>query len=138
MADFKDFFEQQDAAKKQKKQRPFGGKMGRGAKIACIIVAVLVVCVLLSNDMFYQIGEQEQAVIVTLGKPKAVTETGLHFKAPLIQSVHKVNTTIQGFPIGYDLATNQSIDSESVMITWNTALWTRCCTPTRRTSRRSS
>lgn len=116
MADFNDSYEQQ-APKRHKKKSPFGDKAGRTAKIACIAVVIFLAVLFLGNDMFYQIGEQEQAVIVTLGKPKAVTETGLHFKVPLIQSVHKVNTTIQGFPIGYDLATNQSIDSESVMIT---------------------
>ena len=57
----------------------------------------------------YQIQEQEQAVLSTLGVPKAVTETGLHFKLPLIQKVHKVNTTIQGFPIGYNQQNNDVV-----------------------------
>ena len=76
-----------------------------------ILVAVF------AGDSFYQIGEEEQAVLVTMGKPKAVPETGLHFKIPLIQSVHKVNTTIQGFPIGYDMASNNNVEEESLMIT---------------------
>ena len=66
---------------------------------------------------FYQIQEQEQAVLVTFGKPKAVTETGLHLKLPLIQQVKKVNTTIQGFPVGYNEADNEVVESESIMIT---------------------
>ena len=41
-------------------------------------------------------------MVCTFGKPKAVTEPGLHFKIPLIQSVTKVNTTIQGLTVGYD------------------------------------
>ena len=56
-------------------------------------------------------------MLVTFGKPKAVTETGLHLKLPLIQQVKKVNTTIQGFPVGYNEADNEVVESESIMIT---------------------
>ena len=72
---------------------------------------------LLATDCTYQIQEQEQAVLSTLGVPKAVTETGLHFKLPLIQKVHKVNTTIQGFPIGYNQQNNDVVADEGIMIT---------------------
>lgn len=64
----------------------------------------------------YQIKEQEQAVLITFGQAKAVTEPGLHFKIPLIQQVKKVNSTIQGFAIGYNTEDNTSSD-ESLMIT---------------------
>ncbi|MCR1841792.1 FtsH protease activity modulator HflK [Murimonas intestini] len=97
-----------------------GGSSGRSGgriKRTVIIVIAAVVFVFLGMGAFYQIQEQEQAVLITFGKPKAVTETGLHFKLPVIQQVKKVNTTIQGFPIGYDPATNEPLDSESVMIT---------------------
>ena len=80
-------------------------------------VLLLVAVFMLGNGMWYQIEEQEEAVVVTLGKAKTVSEKGLHFKIPLIQQVEKVNTTIQGFPIGYDIETNETIDSEAVMIT---------------------
>lgn len=93
--------------------RSGGGRIKR----TVIIVIAAVVFVFLGMGAFYQIQEQEQAVLITFGKPKAVTETGLHFKLPVIQQVKKVNTTIQGFPIGYDPATNEPLDSESVMIT---------------------
>ena len=89
------------------------GKVRWGA----IVVLILLLAILLSNGAWYQIEEQEQAVLVTLGKAQAVTEKGLHFKIPLIQSVKKVDTTIQGFPIGYDMGTNESVTSEAVMIT---------------------
>lgn len=106
-----------DELKKKEKKRQHNKKVRKISVYAgAAAVAALVIAAGL-NGSFYQIGEQEQAVIVTLGKPKAVTETGLHFKIPLIQSVEKVNTTIQGFPIGYDLYTNENIDSESIMIT---------------------
>lgn len=92
-------------------------KVRKKAGIAGIVVLVLAVILILGTGMWYQIEEQEEAVVVTFGEAKAVTEKGLHFKLPLIQQVKKVNTTIQGFPIGYDSATNENIDEESVMIT---------------------
>lgn len=86
-----------------------------GGKIAAIVVGVIIVLSLVFGAT-YQIREQEQAVLVTFGKAQAVTEPGLHFKIPYIQSVKKVNTTIQGFSIGYDIESDMSTD-ESMMIT---------------------
>ena len=92
-------------------------KTAKGVKKVVIIVAAGVAAVFIVSGSFYQIQEQEQAVLTTLGKPKAVTETGLHFKIPGIQQVKKVNTTIQGFPIGYTIENNQTVDTEGIMIT---------------------
>lgn len=85
-------------------------------KIAAIVAAVLFVLVCILNST-YEIHEQEQAVLITLGKAQAVTDSGLHFKIPFIQSVKKVNTTIQGFSIGYSEKTNATNEAESLMIT---------------------
>ena len=65
-----------------------------------IILVILVIAIFTFNST-YQIREQEQAVLITLGQAKAVTDPGLHFKIPFIQQVRKVNTTIQGFSLGY-------------------------------------
>lgn len=100
--------------KKWSSKRP---KAGKHTKKAVGIAAAVVVVGLFATDCTYQIQEQEQAVLSTLGVPKAVTETGLHFKLPLIQQVHKVNTTIQGFPIGYDQESNEVVADEGIMIT---------------------
>lgn len=54
---------------------------------------------------------------MTLGKAKAVTDAGLHFKIPFIQQVKKVNTTIKGIPIGYEIVSGDYIDDEAMMIT---------------------
>lgn len=97
---------------------PDNSREGEGrynGKIIGIVIAVMILAFLAFNST-YQIGEQEQAVLVTLGQAKAVTTPGLHFKIPFIQQVRKVNTTIQGFAIGYDVETNASTD-ESLMIT---------------------
>lgn len=101
----------------KKKWSPKRPKTGKHAKKVVAIVAGIAVVGLFATDCTYQIQEQEQAVLSTFGVPKAVTETGLHFKLPLIQQVHKVNTTIQGFPIGYDQDSNDVVADEGIMIT---------------------
>lgn len=85
-------------------------------RTAGIIVAVLALFILALNAT-YQIKEQEQAVLITLGKGQAVTDPGLHFKIPFLQSVKKVNTTIQGFAIGYATDSNDTMPDDSLMIT---------------------
>ena len=92
-------------------------KPGKHVKRIVIGAAGLIIVGSLAGDVTYQIQEQEQAVLTTFGVPKAVTETGLHFKIPLIQKVEKVNTTIQGFPIGYSASDNSVVENEGVMIT---------------------
>ena len=81
-----------------------------------IIFVLVWVCILGLNST-YQIREQEQAVLTTFGIARAITEPGLHFKIPFIQHVQKVNTTIQGFPIGYNMETDETVASEAIMIT---------------------
>ncbi len=78
----------------------FKNALSKIGSIAKWIVLVIVVVILVSGS-FYTIAEEEQAVVCTFGRAKAVTEPGLHFKVPLVQTVQKVNTTIQGFAIGY-------------------------------------
>lgn len=86
-------------------------------KKVVLFVVIVIVLAILGFGSFYTIKEQEQAVVTTFGKAKAVTEAGLHLKIPIIQKVHRVDTTIKGFPIGYEEATNRTIESEAVMIT---------------------
>lgn len=88
----------------------------RFGKLIILIVAVLIILVFVF-DSFYTIKEQEQAIVITFGKAQSVNTAGLHFKLPLIQQVKKIDTTIQGFSIGYDLKTNHKIEKESMMIT---------------------
>lgn len=90
-----------------------GKKLGKAVGIIFAALAVLI----LTFNSFYQIREQEQAVLITFGKAAPVTTPGLHFKIPFIQRVKKVNTTIQGFAIGYSLSNNESETDESLMIT---------------------
>lgn len=98
---------------RKKKNNNLKKKIGMAA-VGAVAAAVVVTVVF---DGTYQVAEQEQAVVTTFGVAKAVPETGLHFKVPFVQNVEKVNTTIQGFAIGYNQQTNETIDSEGVMIT---------------------
>ena len=87
-----------------------------GLKLLGVILIVIALFIVAFNSA-YKIGEQEQGVLVTFGKAQAVTEPGLHFKIPFVQQIRKVNTTIQGFSIGYDMNSNATYESESLMIT---------------------
>lgn len=93
-----------------------GSSMKRIIKIVALAI-VLLIAVILGLSSFYTIKEQEQAVVTTFGKAKTVSTAGLHFKLPIIQKVHKVDTTIKGLAIGYDMNTDQKIENESMMIT---------------------
>lgn len=80
-------------------------------------IVMLILLAVAGLNSVYTINEQEQAVLVTLGQASSVTTPGLHFKIPFIQDVIKVDTTIQGFSIGYDEYKGTSNESESLMIT---------------------
>lgn len=90
------------------------------------IVFVLVVLLNIVFRGFYTVSEQEQAVVTQFGKVVQRNSAGLYFKIPIIQKVHKVDTTVKGMTIGYnynnsnaDEENGESTDneSESLMIT---------------------
>ncbi|MBQ3543751.1 MAG: FtsH protease activity modulator HflK [Lachnospiraceae bacterium] len=85
-------------------------------KLAIGIVVAIMAIILIANS-FYTVKENEQAVLLTLGNARTVSDSGLHFKIPFIQKVRKVDTTIQGLTMGYNSATNETIEDESLMIT---------------------
>lgn len=89
------------------------GNKGKGTRLLKIAV-VLIILGILAGESYYTIKEEEQAVVCTFGSPKAVTTPGLHFKIPFIQTVSKVNTTIQGFSIGYN---SMGEEEDALMIT---------------------
>ena len=99
--------------KPQKPKKPIGRKIALIAVLVVVVVALGVTAL----GSFYTIGEQENAVVTTFGVPQTVTSPGLHFKIPYAQQVQKVDMTIKGFAIGYDLKSNESKPEESLMIT---------------------
>jgi membrane protease subunit HflK len=88
-------------------------------RITTIVVAALIVlaALLVVFNSFYELNEDEYAVITTFGKPSVVSTPGLKFKIPFIQKKTIVSKATKGFAIGYDIRTNATIASEAVMIT---------------------
>lgn len=98
----------------RRKQKNFSGaRLGRNF---LIILFLLLVGYALVGSV-YSLKESEYAVITTFGVPSVVDEPGIHIKAPVVQRLDRVPKTINGFSIGYDRETNESVDAESFMIT---------------------
>ena len=97
-----------------RQRRAPDGKKVKGLAVLGLI-ALLVLTVLFNS--FYELQEDEFAVITTFGHPSVVSDSGLKFKIPFIQHKTIVSKATKGFPIGYDIRTGESITSESVMIT---------------------
>ncbi len=88
-------------------------KLGKGLGVFVVIV----LAVILLGNSFYSLKENEYAVLTTFGVPKVEEESGIHVKIPFVQELNKVPKTINGFPIGYNAETDESIAKESFMIT---------------------
>ena len=102
----------------RRSRRPRGhGMSGKTLRRLIPIVLLVLFAVILFFNSFYDLGEDEFAVITTFGKPSVVSTPGLKLKLPLIQQKRIVSKATHGLTIGYDQYSNQSIDSESVMIT---------------------
>lgn len=98
------------------------GKAGKPSSIISIASSVILIILLIIGVFsgFYTVNETESAVVTTFGRAKLVEEKGLHFKVPYFQQVRKVDTTVQGFEIGYVENSDGSyseISAESIMIT---------------------
>lgn len=101
-----------------------GGDAVKGVATALKVLLFVALAFIIVGNSFYSIREEEQAVVCTFGSPKAVTTPGLHFKIPFAQTVKKVNTTIQGFEIGYTSAgetegESAEVDTEDGMMITN-------------------
>ena len=87
-----------------------------------IVVIAVVVVFLLSAALscFYTVDDKQQAVVTTFGKVTDVTEAGVHFKIPFIQSVRKVDVNVyQKIELGYSSSGDAYAvnENESTMIT---------------------
>ncbi len=98
-----------------KRPRPKLQLPGRAA--VTVLIAVLLVLAVMNS--YYTLKEDQYAVITTFGKPTMVSTSGLKLKLPFVQHVTKVTKTIQGFPLGYRIGSTQSVDEESLMITYD-------------------
>ena len=91
--------------------------MGKKAGTAFMVIILLILAVNILTGCVYSLKENEYAVVTTLGVPKIVDEPGIHVKVPVVQLLNRVPKTINGFSLGYDNSTGESVDSESFMIT---------------------
>jgi membrane protease subunit HflK len=89
------------------------------AKIIVPIILVAVAVIIISGS-YYNVHEQENAVVTMFGKVVRTDTAGLHFKLPLIQQVRKVDITTHGTGIGYNLSDdgqNFAANTDGIMIT---------------------
>ena len=89
-----------------------------------ILLGVLVLAaIILGTGAYYNVNEQEQAVVTMFGKAVDIKTAGLYFKIPFVQQVHKVDTTTHGMQIGYTESNNpysqqyETVEYEALMIT---------------------
>ncbi|MBQ1265000.1 MAG: FtsH protease activity modulator HflK [Oscillospiraceae bacterium] len=89
------------------------------AKKLLWLVPVIVLLAGLVFDSFYTLKEDQYAVITTFGKPATVSASGLQFKLPFVQKCTKVSKSVQSFPLGYRVGSDEPVDAESLMITYD-------------------
>lgn len=86
--------------------------------VSGVLIGLFVVVLFFSS--FYNVTEQENAVVTQFGKIVRVDTAGLHFKIPFLQNVRKVDITTHGTGIGYTVSEkgqNITDNSEGIMIT---------------------
>ncbi len=72
-----------------------------GWRIAVVVLALVVLLTVFSA--YYNVSEQENAVVTMFGKVIRTDTAGLYFKIPFLQQVHMVDITTHGTGIGYSV-----------------------------------
>ncbi len=83
-------------------------------------IVILVVLIVAVGGSFYNVSEQENAVVTMFGKVIRTDTAGLYFKIPIIQKVYYVDITTHGTGVGYTIDNNgQNITdaANGIMIT---------------------
>jgi modulator of FtsH protease HflC len=67
--------------------------MNKNYPLAAAVIVVAVVLLLIVSGAFYTVDQTEQVIITQFGQPvgDAITEPGLHFKVPFVQSVNTLD-----------------------------------------------
>ncbi len=84
------------------------------------IVIIVALAMIITSGSFYNVSEQQNAVVTMFGKVIRTDTAGLYFKIPLIQKVKMVDITTHGTGVGYTISNQgQNITDESngIMIT---------------------
>lgn len=67
-----------------------------------LVLFLLLILAAAAMNSFYTLSEDKMAVVTTFGRPASVMTSGLKFKIPFIQQVHKMTKEIRGMSIGYN------------------------------------
>ena len=95
------------------------GTPSKAGKIVKIVIAVIAAIVIIRGG-FYNVSEQENAVVTMFGRVVRTDTAGLYFKIPFLQKVSYVDITTHGTGVGYTIDNNgQNITDEAngIMIT---------------------
>ncbi len=87
-------------------------------RVIIVLLAVLILTAVLGS--YYNVSEQENAVVTMFGKVVRTDTAGLYFKIPYLQQVHMVDITTHGTGIGYSVGSGgQNITNsfDGIMIT---------------------
>lgn len=93
---------------------------GRKTLRIVLIAAAVLFLVQTARECFYNVSEQQQAVLTMFGQVVRTDTAGLYFKLPYLQKVHFVDMTTHGIGIGYQMddgGQNITVEDEGVMIT---------------------
>ena len=83
-------------------------------------IIVILLIIIAGSNAFYQVKEQEQAILTMFGQVIRTDTAGLYFKIPILQNVNKIDMTTHGIGIGYTIdgsGQNITVDDEGIMIT---------------------
>ncbi|MCR5088150.1 MAG: FtsH protease activity modulator HflK [Oscillospiraceae bacterium] len=100
-------------------RRPGGDTIKKNIRRALLVLIVILLAYVVLNS-FYNVSEQENAVVTMFGNVVRTDSAGLYFKIPLIQQVHMVDITTHGAGIGYSVGSggqNIANSFDGVMIT---------------------
>ncbi len=76
--------------------------MGKLGKLIPAIVIIVLIMIAVSGS-FYNVSEQQNAVVTMFGKVIRTDTAGLYFKIPFVQRVKMVDITTHGTGVGYTL-----------------------------------
>ena len=100
-----------------RQRKPFDGK-GFFRRVLAVLLVLLILSAVFNS--YYNVSEQQNAVVTMFGKVVRTDTAGLYFKIPFLQQVHMVDITTHGTGIGYSVGSNgQNIVNtfDGIMIT---------------------
>ena len=97
-----------------KKKKNFG----KAPKRILIGIVVAVIAFIVITNCYFDVSEQQQAVVTMFGQVQDVKSAGLYFKIPFLQQAHLVDTTTHGMAVGYTQSgSNAESNNDASMIT---------------------